>query len=150
VDAPGETAWWRDPQLNLVRSQEDREFFSLGRGQVVAYRAPISDPSEFAFDVIDIVTQQRRATRVWNAATVIARATSSPRGANQGQALLHLINYGSRLDSEVLAAVQGSYTHASLLRPEAGSVSLSTARRGTNTEVTVPELGRVGVVVLRR
>ena len=148
VDAPGENAWWHDPQLKLVRSQEDRDFYSLGRGQVVAYREPVSDPSEFVFDVIDIVTQKRRAARVWNAPTVIALATSCPRGANRGRALLHLINYGSPLSSELLAGIQGGYSRASLLRPEAAPLLLPTARRGTTTEVMIPELRRVGVVVL--
>jgi hypothetical protein len=148
VDAPGENAWWRDPRLKLDRRQEDREFYSLGGGKVVAYREAISDPYNFAFDVIDIVTQQRRATRLWNAPTAIALATSSPPGANHGRALLHLINYGSRLDGEVLVAVQGSYSSAALLRPEGPARSLPTAKRGTTTEVTLPELERLGVVVL--
>jgi len=148
VDAPGDNAWWRDPQLKLVQHQEDRETYSLGRGQVVAYREAIADPYEFAFDVIDIVTQKRRAARLWNAPTAIALATSSPPGANRGRALLHLINYGSRLDGEVLVAVQGSYPRATLLRPEASAKSLSTAQRGTTTEITLPELERVGTLVL--
>jgi hypothetical protein len=147
VDAPGGNAWWRDPQLKLVRSQEDREFYSLGRGQVVAYREPISDASEFAFDVIDIVTQKHRAARLWNAPTAIALATFSPRGANRGGALLHLINYGSELSGDLLAAIQGSYSRASLLRPETAPLALATARRGTTTEVSIPELRRLGVVV---
>ncbi len=148
VDAPGDDAWWRGPQLKLVKRQEDREFYSLGRGQVVAYREAISDPYNFAFDVIDIVTQKRRAARLWNAPTAIALATSSPAGANRGRALLHLINYGSRLDGEVLVAVQGSYSRATLLRPEGPAQSLPTARRETATEVTLPELERVGTLVL--
>jgi hypothetical protein len=147
VDAPGANAWWRDPQLKLVRRQEDRDFYSLGRGHVVAYREPISDPSEFALDVIDIVTQKRRAARLWNAPTAIALATSCPQGANRGRALLHLINYGSPLSGDVLAAIQGWYSRASLLRPEAAPLALPTARRGTTTEVMVPELRRLGVVV---
>jgi len=147
VDAPGENAWWHDLQLKLVRSQEDHDFYSLGRGQVVAYREPVSDASEFAFDVIDIVTQKRRAARLWNAPTVIALATSCPQGANRGRALLHLINYGSPLSSEMLAGIQGCYSRASLLRPEAAPLLLPTARRGTTTEITIPELRRVGVVV---
>jgi hypothetical protein len=148
VDAPGENAWWRDPRLKRVRSQEDRDFYSLGRGQVVAYREAISDPGEFSFDVIDVVTQKRRAARLWNAPTVIALATSCPPGANRGRALLHLINYGSRLSSEILVGIQGWYPRASLLRPEAPALSLPTAKRGTTTEVSIPELGRVGVLVL--
>jgi hypothetical protein len=148
VDAPGDNAWWRGPQLKLVKRQEDREFYSLGRGQVVAYREAISDPYEFAFDVIDIVTQKRRAARLWNAPTAIALATSSPPGANRGRALLHPINYGSRLEGEVLVAVQGSYSRATLLRPEGPAQSLPTAKRETATEVTLPELERVGTLVL--
>ncbi len=148
VDAPGANAWWRDSRLKLVRSQEDRDFYSLGRGQVVAYHEPISDPGEFAFDVIDIVTQKRRAARLWNTEEVIARATSCPRDANGGRALLHLVNYGSRLGNEVLAGIQGNYSRASLLRPDGAPLSLPTAKRGTTTEVTIPELGRVGVLVL--
>jgi hypothetical protein len=148
VDAPGAGAWWRDPGLKLVRSQEDREFYSLGRGQLVAYREAISDPSEFAFDVIDIVTQKQRAARLWNAPTVIALATLCPPGANRGRALLHLINYGSEPTGDLLAAIRGTYSKGTLLRPEGSSLALPTAKRGTNTEVTIPELERLGVVVL--
>ncbi len=148
VDAPGANAWWRDSRLKLVRKQEDRDFYSLGRGQVVAYHEPISDPGEFTFDVIDIVTQPRRAARLWNADEVIARATSCPRGVNGGRALLHLVNYGSPREYEVLAGIQGNYSQASLLRPEGEPLSLPTTKRGTTTEVRVPELERVGVVVL--
>jgi hypothetical protein len=148
VDAPGDNAWWRDSQLKLVKRQEDRELYSLGRGQVVAYREAISDPYNFAFDVIDIVTQKRRAARLWNAPTAIALATSSPPGANRGRALLHLINYGSRLEGEVLVAVQGSYSRATLLRPEGPTQSLPAARRETATEVTLPDLERLAIVVL--
>ena len=148
VDAPGKDAWWRDAQLKLAKRQEDREIYSLGRGEVVAYREAISDPYNFALDVIDIVTQKRRAARLWNAPTAIALATSSPPGANRGRALLHLINYGSRLEGEVLVAVEGSYSRATLLRPEAPARPLSTAKRGTTTEVTLPDLERVATLVL--
>ena len=148
VDARGDDAWWRDPRLKLERQQEDRDVYSLGRGRVFAYRQAISDPFEFAFDVIDIVTQKRRAARLWNAPTAIALATSCPPGANLGRALLHLINYGSPLEGEVLAAVYGSYSRATLLRPESSAQPLATAKRETTTEVTLPGLERLGVVVL--
>lgn len=148
VDAPGENAWWRDSELKLIRSQEDRDFYALGHGQVVAYHEAIADPSEFAFEVIDIVTQKRRAARLWNSPTVIALATSCPQGAYPGRALLHLINYGSRLRGELLAAIQGSYSQARLLRPEAEPLPLDTIRRGTTTEVTIPQFRQAAVVVL--
>ena len=148
VDAAGDNAWWRDPRLKPVKRQEDRDFYSLGRGQVVAYREAVSDPYNFAFDVIDIVTQKRRAVRLWNAPTAIALATSSPPGANRGRALVHLINYGSRLEGEVLVAVEGSYSRASWLSPEGPARSLPAAGRETTTEVTIPELARVGAIML--
>jgi hypothetical protein len=61
---------------------------------------------------------------------------------------LHLINYGSRLEGEVLVAVQGSYSRATLLRPEGLTQSLPAARRETATEVTLPDLERLAIVVL--
>jgi hypothetical protein len=75
---------------------------------------------------------------------VIALANTSPR---PGERLLHLINYGSPIDVELQARIQGHFTKAMLLRPEAEAVPLQTAKRGTTTEVFVPELRRLGVVV---
>jgi hypothetical protein len=147
VDAPDAKAWWRDPQLKLVRSQEDREFYALGRGQVVAYKEAISDPGEFAYDVIDIVTQKRRAVRLWNAPAVIPLTTSSPPGGNRGRTLVRLVNYGAPTNS-VLLGTYGLYTKATLLRPGADPLQLPTTKVGPTTEVTIPELGRVGVLML--
>jgi hypothetical protein len=138
--------WWRVPGLKLQRSQRDREFYTLGKGQVVAYRETVADPSEFAMDVIDIVHHTRRAVRLWNALTVIALATASPRA---GERLLHLVNYGSEIDTEIQVRVQGAYGGATLLRPNAAALPLKAARRGTTTEVFVPELKRFGVLVFR-
>ena len=131
--------WWRVAGLKQVRSEKDREYYALGKGQVVAYRRPIADPSEFALDVIDIITHKRRAVRIWNAPAVIALAT--------GGRLLHLINYGSPIDMDVQARIQGHFTKATLMRPDAAPVSLAPAKRGTMTEVQVPALKRLGVVV---
>lgn len=132
------------PGLSQVRSDQDRVFYSAGKGQVVVYKRMIADPSEFALDIIDILTHKKRAVRLWNAPSVIALATASPRA---GERLMHLINYGSPIDTEVQARVQGNYAHATLLRPEAPPVKLPVARRGTTTEVQVPELKRLGVVI---
>lgn len=148
TDAPGEDAWWRTSGLKLVRSQEDRDFYSLGPGQIVAYKEPVSDPSEFALDVIDIVTHKRRAVRLWNAPAVVALATFCPRtGPVRGAALLHAVNYGSPIDTDVQARIQGVFTKATLLRPDADPLPLKPAKRGTTTEVMLPELRRLGVVV---
>jgi hypothetical protein len=131
--------WWKTTDLKLIRSEQDREFYALGKGQVVAYRRPIVDPSEFALDVIDIITHKKRAVRVWNAPAVIALAT--------GDRLLHLVNYGSPIDTDVQARVQGHYAKATLVRPDAPPISLAPVKRGTTTEVQVSGLKRLGVVV---
>lgn len=144
VAAPAAQTWWRSPALKPIRGERDREFFALGKGQVVAYKRPIADPSEFALDVIDVIAHKNRAVRLWNAPAVIALATESPR---QGERLMHLINYGSPIDMEVQARIQGHYAKATLLRPNGDPVILNTAKRGNTTEVQVPELKRLGVVV---
>jgi hypothetical protein len=136
--------WWRGAGLKPRRAESDREFFTLGRGQVIAYRRPVTDPSEFALDVIDIIGHKSRAVRLWNAPAMIALATAASR---PGERLLHVINYGSPTDNEVQARVQGHFAKAVLLRPEASPLPLQAARRGTTTEVFVPEIKRLAVVV---
>lgn len=135
--------WWRVAGLKQLRKEADRDYYSLGKGQVVAYRRLIADPSEFALDVIDIVTHKERAVRLWNAPAVIALATASPQ---PGERLLHLINYGSPIDVDVQVRVQGHFTKATLIRPDASPVPLQPSKRGSASEVQVPALKRLGVV----
>lgn len=127
------------------RRETDRDFYKLGKGRIVAYRRTISDPSEFALDVIDAVTHARRAVRLWNAPAVIARGGVAPGGG----ALLHAINYGSPIDIEFPARIQGRFSRAEWLRPDAPTLNLPTAQRGTTTEVAIPALKRVGFVYFR-
>ncbi len=145
TDAPGEKAWWRDLRMKRVKSEEDRDFYALGRGQVVAYKQPIDDPSEFALDVVDIVSHRRRAVRLWAAPAAIATATYAPR--DRGAAVLNVINYGSSSRWEVMARIQGVYSKATLIRPGAEPLPLKAARRGTTTEIQFPEFARLAVVV---
>ena len=135
--------WWKVAGIKPGSIEPDRDYYLLGKGQVVAYK-PIADPSEFALDVIDIITHKQRAVRLWNAPAVIALATASPRPRER---LMHLMNYGSPINMEVQARVQGHFEKATLLRPDADPLPLQAAKRGTTTEVQVPELRRLGVVV---
>jgi hypothetical protein len=142
--SPPAQQWWKVAGLKPLRSEKDREFFGLGKGQVVAYARPIADPSEFALDVIDIITHKKRAARLWNAPSVIALATASPKA---GERLLHLVNYGAPVTMDVQARVQGHYAKATLIRPDADPLPLDAAKRGSMTEVQVPALKRLGVIV---
>lgn len=127
----------------LIRQEADRSFYSLGSGKVVAYNRRIADPSEFAMDVIDLITHKRRATRLWNVLSAIPLATA---GERAGEALLHIVNYGSPATEEFQAHIQGHFSKATLLSPEKTPMPLKTVRRGSSTEVFVPSLRRLAVV----
>jgi hypothetical protein len=144
VATPTAQQWWRVTGLKPLRTERDREFYSLGKGQIVAYRKLVGDPSEFALDVIDIITHKCRAVRLWNAPAVIALATASPK---PGERIVHMINYGAPIDTDVQARVQGHFTKATLIRPDADPMPLPVAKRGATTEVQVPALKRLGVVI---
>jgi len=130
-------------QATPLRQEADRKFFSHGKGTIVAYNRRIIDPSEFAMDVIDLITHKRRATRLWNAQSTIPLATS---GERPGEALLHVINYGSGAREEIQAHIQGHFAKATLLCPDRPELNLKTARRGPSTEVFLPNLQRMATV----
>jgi hypothetical protein len=138
VDAEGEKAWWRVDGLKLLRTDEERNYYSLGKGQIVAYKEPVLDPSELALDMIDYITQKRRAARVFNCNAAVAMA---------GQAVLYIVNYGRAQDLPVLARIQGSFTKATLLRPEAPPQPVKVVRRDSSSEATLPNLERAAAVV---
>jgi hypothetical protein len=144
VDAAGDKAWWRDSRLTLARREEDRDFYSLARGQVVAYHEQIADVSEFAFDVIDLIGQKRRTVRLWNAPTQIALVTRSPR---PGEVVLSVVNYGRPLEDETLVRVQGVFSRATLLRLDGAAQELKATRRGAMTEICLPAMRCLAVVV---
>jgi len=115
---------------------------------VVVYHDRIADPSEFGLDLNDLVTYKRRPVRIWNALAAIAVATEAPR---PGDALMHVINYGSKVETEVQARIQGHYSKALLLRPEAASPQdLRINKRGTTSEVFLPNLSRLAIVHFQR
>jgi hypothetical protein len=139
VDAPAEGAWWRVAEMSGAREQEDRVFHKLGRGQVVAYRQPVEDPSEFAFDVIDLATHARRAVRLFAAGAVFALVAGER---------LALVNYGAPQNREIVVHVHGHHSRAVLERPEDASIELKASRRGPVTELRVPSIERVATVEL--
>jgi hypothetical protein len=137
---------WDQPApvgAELSRQDVDRNFYTLGQGTVVSYTKRIADPSEFALDVIDLITHKRRATRIWNASSAIPAAT---RGPIAGEAILRLVNYGAQPREDVQAHVFGHYSRALLLRPAHSPLPLKTARRGSSTEVFLPLLERAAIV----
>ncbi len=145
TDAYGEHAWWSSPACQLTRSFEDREFRTLGRGRVVAYKEEISDPGEFAFDVLDLAGQER-PLRLWDDGAVIALATGAPE-SSRAKAVLCAVNYGHPVRVALMAQVHGRYSEATLLRPEAKPQKLRIAPRGVNSEVILPTMDLLAAVV---
>lgn len=145
TDAYGKDAWWRQSPCKLTRAFEDREFYTFGRGRVVAYKGEIQDPGDFALDVLDLAGQER-ALRLWDNGAVIALAMAGPAGG-PAKAVLCAVNYGHPIDWGLLAQLHGHYTEATLLRPEAKPLKLRVARRGPSSEVVLPRLGLLAVVV---
>src|ERR1019366_8692079 len=143
IDASASNAWWRTPGLKLTRGFEDREIYKLGSGSLVAYKDTVSDPGDFALDMIDLVGA-RRPARVWNLSGGIVTASQAGPGA---KAALQVVNYGSPARSGVLVRRYGVFQSATLLRPEDADVSLRIYKRGASTEVVLPSLGRLGVVI---
>jgi hypothetical protein len=133
-----------DPGWTKIKSQEDRDFYQLGRGQVVAYHEAIADPNEFALDVIDVISHRSRAVRIWNANSAITLATLPPRNV-PAKALMIAINYGSPAH-DVQVRIQGVYGSATWVRPDGASTTLKASKRGTMTEVFLPDLNRMCVV----
>lgn len=137
IDAKPDASWKK------AKPEQDRDFYAVGKGQVLAYREPVLDPSEYALDVIDVATYRRRAARIWNANAAIAIATE---GASPNETLLIALNYGSPVDQEVQVRVQGHFSKAALMRPESQPVDLKIYKRGTMTEVFLPTLAVVAAV----
>jgi hypothetical protein len=149
VEGLAEKSWWHLPGMKQLKSDPDREYFSFGKGQIIAYKEAMTDPSDVALDLIDFITQKRRTVRIWNCNTAVAMATLAPHtGPLAGAAALHIVNYGQPADLPVLARMEGNYSHATLLRAE-GEIDLKVARRGTASEVSLPNLDRVASVLFR-
>lgn len=138
-------AFWRGAVSGKpIRSQQDRDFYSVGKGAIAVYRESIADPSEFALDVIDVVGHPRRAVRLWNAPSVVMVASQ---GARAGQRIVHAVNYGDAIDQEVQTRVQGQYGRATMLAPGARPMALKVFKRGTTTEVMIPSIRRLASIV---
>jgi hypothetical protein len=143
VDGGDASSWWKAPGIKPARQFQDRGFYTLGAGRILAYKESIIDPGDFALDILDLAAL-RRPVRLWDASAVIAMASQA--GA-RGNLILRLVNYGSPTRGDIMAQVRGIYGSATLLRPGQPSVTLRTCRRGENTDVLVPGFRRLALVV---
>jgi len=143
TDLSGADAWWRTAGLKPSRAFEDREFYSLGSGAILAYRQAVEDPGDFALDVLD-AAGARRAVRIWECPAGIATVSQA---GPRSKPVLRVVNYASRARDQMVAHVRGNHASATLLRPGQQPSALRTYRRGPNTEVVLAGLERLAVVV---
>ena len=144
IDDGDASSWWKGPGAKATRRFEDRVFYAMGVGRILAYKEAIVDPGDFAQDILDLAAS-RRPVRVFDASAVIAMVSRA--GARPGLTL-RLVNYGSPTRGDIMAQVRGIYNSATLLRPGLPPVAVRTWRRGENTDVVVPEFRRLSLVVL--
>ncbi len=137
--------WWVREGAEKVRSDTDRDHYTLGNGRVVAYHDAVLDPSEFALDVIDLVGVQTRDVRLWNAPTVVGSAVEADRTGAQ----IHLVNYDTPIERGFPARVDGVFRSATVLEPDGQTRSLKAVKRGDATEVWVDRIGRLALIQLR-
>ena len=142
TDAFGADAWWHTAGLKLSRAFEDREFYALGSGCILAYKQAVADPGDFALDVLD-AAGARRAVRMWECPAGIATVVQA---GPRSKPVLRVVNYSLRARDQVVAHVRGVHASATLLRPGQEPAPLRTYRRGSNTEVVLPGFERLAVV----
>jgi hypothetical protein len=143
--AEGAPAWWLADDARKTRADEDRDWYALGQGMLIAYREPVLDPHEFALDVIDAVGIRTRDLRVWTTGTAIGLLKRPA----AGRLILVLINYGSSLRDYIPVRVEGRFSQATLDEPGAAAAQpLKVAKRASGTEIVIDRLSRVAVAVL--
>ena len=140
---PDEPAWWRQAAPTRIRSEENRDFFALGQGLLIAYREPVEDPGELALDVIDAMGWRTRDLRIWGSTTVLGILHR----LDGGRLSVELLSYGGPA-RDFLLRVEGRFQRATLRRPGAPALPLRAAMRGTGTEVEISRLERVASLLL--
>jgi hypothetical protein len=63
------------------------------------------------------------------------------------KAVLCAVNYGHPFPWDLVAQINGQFSEAKLLRPDGKPLTLKVARRGSNSEVVLPTLNLLAVVV---
>ena len=131
-----EKPWWVQGGAKKSKAEQERDFYSAGKGTIVGYHDSLVDPYELALDVIDALGRRTSDLRLWSADGVVGTLHRQP----DSRLTVELVNYGRPLEPDFLMRVEGIFKKATMRRPEGGTVDLKPSRRGTGTEVLVPNL----------
>jgi len=111
--------------------------FSVGTGEIVEVRGPVTDPETFARDLRRLIGPQRSALGLWNSLTTLV---TGYRLDSTGETTLNVINYAD-LPDNVQVQIRGRFTSVQLESPEVGCCrTLQAFEHNGFTEFTIPRL----------
>src|SRR5581483_46989 len=129
-----------------IRTGKRSVAYEFGKGRIVEFSGPITEPEIFAQDVRRLMDRNKMLITLWN---VLATLAVPYRRAESRETIVELVNYAQEpLDVQVQVA--GSFSSAQYDSPERGCCqSLKTTQGGGFTEFVVPELKIAGRIHLR-
>jgi hypothetical protein len=134
VNQQGNYLWHSNPP---ARQDEHSATFTVGSGEIVELREPVTDPEAFARDLRRLIGAERSALSLWNSLTTLV---TGYRQESAGETILNVINYADEPDN-LQVRIKGRFASVQLESPEAGCcVSLRAFERGGFTELTIPRL----------
>lgn len=120
--------------------------FSVGTGEIIELREPVTDPEAFARDLRRLIGPERSALALWNSLTTLV---TGYRNDAAHEIILHLINYADVPDN-VQIRIKGRYASVQFESPEdACCRPLRAFERNGFTEFTVPRLAITATVHLK-
>jgi hypothetical protein len=134
VDQRGDYPWHSN---TAARKDEHSSTFSVGSGEIVELREPVTDPEVFARDLRRLIGAERSVLSLWNSLTTLV---TGYRQRSTGETILSVINFADVPDN-VQVQIKGRFVSVQLETPEAaGRVALQFFERGGFTEFTIPRL----------
>src|SRR5579885_2136650 len=133
------------PSWKPVQVKENQEYAlePCGKGRLAIYKEEAPDPQALSHELPHLLGRENLGVRLFNVASVITYLSTDGR-----QLLLQLVNYSSYPIESVTVEVNGSYSRARYYSPEAPAASLPLESSGGGIEITIPEVGIYGALLL--
>ncbi|MEO8663394.1 MAG: hypothetical protein ABI693_33365 [Bryobacteraceae bacterium] len=145
--------WWETAAPRQLRTQGSSTAYAAGKGEVYVYPEPVSDPSEFALDLMEVagadnvegIGLRGLDFRVWNTGVVLGTLYQNP-----GEKIVLLTSYGSEQDYDLLLSVRGEFSAASYEDTYTnGPRALTVMQRPGRVELDLKTVRRLGIVRLK-
>jgi hypothetical protein len=134
VNQRGEYPWHSN---SPVRQDAHSATFTVGSGQVVELKEPVTEPEMFARDLRRLIGAERSALGLWNSLTTLV---TGYRQEPRGETILNVINYADVPDN-VQVQIKGRFASIQLESPEEGCCRpLQAFEHAGFTEFTIPRL----------